>query len=43
MKNNNKKINNLEMYLYLIKRFNFKKHEVIEIMKKNKQDVSFLN
>lgn len=43
MENNNKQINNLELYLYLIKRFNLKKHEVIEIMKKNKQDVSFLN
>ena len=40
---NNKKINSLELYIYLIKRFDLSMHEVIDIMKKNKQDMSFLN
>ena len=40
---NNKKINNLELYIYLIKHFKISHHEAIEIMKKNGQDISFLN
>ena len=43
MKNNNKQINSLELYLYLIKRFNMTKEEAIKNMKKHNQDTSFLN
>ena len=43
MKNNNKQIDNLELYKYLIKRFNMTKDEAIKTMKKHNQDTSFLN
>lgn len=43
MKDKNKQINNLELYHYLIKRFNMTKEEAIANMKKHNQDISFLN
>ena len=43
MKNNNKQIDNLELYKYLMRRFNMTTGEAIQTMIKNNQDTSFLN
>jgi hypothetical protein len=43
MKNNNKQISNIELYRYLIKRFNMTMDEAIKLMKKHNQNTSFLN